>query len=882
MATDGGLIFEGKATPSADGSRSRTTIWKELDTWAKGLERWQRFIVATAVRDGQLNEDQLSAVYQLFLSDNKLGPVPDPLPEIPFLITGRAEDASLTPLFLDSIGNLSNINALPNTAGLTFGEGLTVVFGGNGTGKSGFARVLANACFSRYRPRILPNVYVSGTGTKPSADITVRYVSQTRRVIKFQPGIEDVDLRRIAVFDTSVARAHLAEESPIGFTPIGFDVFAEIIRVYGKIDNKLNATIQARQKVNTFTNSFLEPQSPISKAVAVLSADTNIATLKDQAVFGEKEQARLTDLDNQITDLKAKSAEQALKDIEEAKADVTTLRDRLKTALSTLEPAAKARYQAELDDFAKKTHQAMEASIDSFKSSHFKATGSDEWLAFIKSAHTLGLAEDAGYPKDGDRCLLCHRPLDEPSISLIRRFWNYLEGDARKAAADANDVLDKTVKALNDVKLHIFGEESRVRSHLNTLDSKLAQRVREAVTALAGDRDAVVAILETGMGTLSKASHEDLSADMGALLSRIETKIETLRTTDRDSMLKILVGERVTLRHRQVLSKLIDQIEEYIADEKWIKKARAVAKSALNTKAMTTKENELFGKVIEGTYRKQLESEFKTLDCRLPLELQTHGRGGKTKRWLEIKGGYKPIDILSEGEQRAVALADFLTEVGLNPAGAGIVLDDPVTSQDHGRKERITKRLINEARVRQTIILTHDLVFLTMLIEAADKADVPVTTHWMECDGNAHPGLVNLNECPANTSDYKTTKKAKATLEEAKKLSGLERVQAVQRGMGELRRTVEETIIQHLFKKVIQRWDERVMVGSLKKINWSNELADEIEKIFADLSRYIEGHSHSEAYVPLPPEPKDLEEMIARVDGLIKEARSDRQQSCLP
>jgi len=868
--------------PPADGSPSRTTIWKELDIWAKVLVRWQRYIVATAVRDGQLNEDQIEAAYQLFLSDKRLGPAPEPLPETPLSITGRTEEASLTPLFLDSIGNLSNINALPSTAGLTFGEGLTVVFGGNGTGKSGFARVLANACFSRYRPRILPNVYVSGTGTKPSADITVRDASQTRRIIKFQPGIEDVELRRIAVFDTSVARAHLAEESPIGFTPIGFDVFAEIIRVYGKIDNKLNAAIQARQKVNTFTNSFLEPQSPISQAVAALSADTNIATFKDQAVFGDKEQARLTDLDKQITDLKAKSAEQALKDLEEAEADVTTLRDRLKAALSALAPAAKARYQAELDDFAKKIHQAMEVSTDSFKSSHFNATGSDEWLAFIKSARNLALAEDTGYPMDGDHCLLCHRPLDEPSISLIHRFWNYLEGDARKAAANANDVLDKTVKALNDVKLHIFDEESRVRSHLNTLDSKLAQRVSEAVTALAGDRDAVVAILETGMGTLSKASHEDLSAEMGALLSRIETQIETLRTTDRDSMLKTLVSERVTLRHRQVLSKLIDQIEEYIADEKWIKKARAVAKSALNTKAMTTKENELFGKVIEGTYRKQLESEFKTLDCRLPLELQTHGRGGQTKRWLEIKGGYKPIDILSEGEQRAVALADFLTEVGLNPAGAGIILDDPVTSQDHERKECIANRLINEAHVRQTIILTHDLVFLTMLIEAADRAGVPMTTHWMECDGNAHPGLVNLNECPANTADYKTTKKAKATLEEAKNLSGLSRVQTVQRGMAEVRRTIEETIIQHLFKKVVQRWDERVMVGSLKKINWSNELADKIDKIFADISRYIEGHSHSEAYAPLPPEPKDLDAMIARVDGLIKEARPERQQSCLP
>ena len=85
--------------PPADGSPSRTTIWKELDTWAKGLARWQRYIVAMAVSDGQLNEDQLEAAYQLFLSDNKLGPAPEPLPEMPSSITGRAEDAASPPCF---------------------------------------------------------------------------------------------------------------------------------------------------------------------------------------------------------------------------------------------------------------------------------------------------------------------------------------------------------------------------------------------------------------------------------------------------------------------------------------------------------------------------------------------------------------------------------------------------------------------------------------------------------------------------------------------------------------------------------------------------------------------------------------------------------------
>jgi wobble nucleotide-excising tRNase len=97
-----------------------------------------------------------------------------------------------------------------------------------------------------------------------------------------------------------------------------------------------------------------------------------------------------------------------------------------------------------------------------------------------------------------------------------------------------------------------------------------------------------------------------------------------------------------------------------------------------------------------------------------------------------MKGGHSPAAILSEGEQRAVAIADFLTEISLNPANAGIVLDDPVTSQDHQRKECIARRLVREATARQVVIFTHDLVFLTMLAEAASRQSVDILTHWVE------------------------------------------------------------------------------------------------------------------------------------------------------
>ena len=68
-------------------------------------------------------------------------------------------------------------------------------------------------------------------------------------------------------------------------------------------------------------------------------------------------------------------------------------------------------------------------------------------------------------------------------------------------------------------------------------------------------------------------------------------------------------------------------------------------------------------------------------------------------------------EILSEGEQRALALAGFLTEVALTEGSGPIIVDDPVSSLDRDRSVRVAERLAEEACQRQVIVFTHDIIF---------------------------------------------------------------------------------------------------------------------------------------------------------------------------
>ncbi|MFP3490502.1 hypothetical protein R0K20_23155, partial [Staphylococcus sp. SIMBA_130] len=76
-----------------------------------------------------------------------------------------------------------------------------------------------------------------------------------------------------------------------------------------------------------------------------------------------------------------------------------------------------------------------------------------------------------------------------------------------------------------------------------------------------------------------------------------------------------------------------------------------------NTRFITTRQRAVFEQLIAGNYRDLLKKECAKLDCSLPFEFKARGSAGKTLRGLKAKGGHKPSDIFSEGEQRALSLA---------------------------------------------------------------------------------------------------------------------------------------------------------------------------------------------------------------------------------
>lgn len=119
------------------------TILQEILRWSKTIPAWQSDAVARLLSKQSLDEQDLDDLYALLkvahgIAD-ETGRTARPLAEdqIPVPV------ASTTKVVLQAITNLQNVNAIASTVRVPIAPtGLTVIYGDNGSGKSGYSRVL--------------------------------------------------------------------------------------------------------------------------------------------------------------------------------------------------------------------------------------------------------------------------------------------------------------------------------------------------------------------------------------------------------------------------------------------------------------------------------------------------------------------------------------------------------------------------------------------------------------------------------------------------------------------------------------------------------------------------------------------------------------------
>ncbi len=293
------------------------------------------------------------------------------------------------------------------------------------------------------------------------------------------------------------------------------------------------------------------------------------------------------------------------------------------------------------------------------------------------------------------------------------------------------------------------------------------------------------------------------------------------------------------------------------------------AKKELATGSITRAQKNISEKYFGEEYTQMFHDECLKLGGSFGASLSIRGSKGSSTREIRIKDR-TPSDILSNGEQKIIALADFLSETRMSEMNRGIIFDDPVTSLDEERKSIIAKRLVDESIKRQVIIFTHDLVFVHALYNAFEEEmgkDKRPITHWIEVLDD-RPGRVWENASPSLESKYKNAEQARKCYQLSQTADPSQREQLIKDGFSALRSSYEALLIFDLLNGVVRRFDERVRFDCLKNAVFDLELRNEVIDGFENCCKYMEGHLHSDKYAATKPTITNLNEEIIKFEAL--------------
>ena len=130
-------------------------LLEEIFDWARELPAWiQDAISRLAQKPDGLSEQDYKELYQGCLQNAESSE------KVLRHFPAKQTINKYGQVLIKSLGHLKNVNRIDPEQVLRFAaSGMTVVYGSNGTGKSGYSRVLKHACFSRdKREVILPDI----------------------------------------------------------------------------------------------------------------------------------------------------------------------------------------------------------------------------------------------------------------------------------------------------------------------------------------------------------------------------------------------------------------------------------------------------------------------------------------------------------------------------------------------------------------------------------------------------------------------------------------------------------------------------------------------------------------------------------------------------
>lgn len=822
------------------------SLESEIVEWSASRPTWQIAVLRRLAGGEALSQGDYVDIARQLASGSESTETPLQPEEVPGAQGGRGQ------VSLKSLEVSSSVNALVPGQRLQFpDDGLVVVYGDNGSGKSGFARLLKDVARSRHREDVLSNIFSDEDGADQSADVAIAVDGDERPPHRW-PGEVTSEFRQIGYFDAACGDAYLATDSDVTFRPAGIFLLDGLIQACDGVRAELDQLLQDNaRKAEDLPE--VSQGGAASKFLAQLSADTTTAALDAACALPPDASEQLEELKGEESRLRTSDPNQERKRLLTLAGHYENVGQHFSNMRLQLSPTAIQRALATHEEATALRTAATIASGESFEAEPVPGVGSETWRVLWEAARNFAETEahpGRHFPGDADTCVLCHQTLDDDARTRFGRFEAAVKDETERKAAAAEREAARETDLLRGVTTSpapvLVSLEQIAEQDPDTVEDwrgrlEAFERVVMSVDVLSASLSAAEAVQE---------GHE--AADAMESAEALRNRASKVDSSQYAAQLAEVLARQVEISDQLLMAKARQSLENEVERLRERRHLDA-AKKATDTTGITRKATDLTRSHVTTLVRDRFTRESDRLRLeRVTLE-DTGGQKGRLQHRPAFVGAVQQpamAKVLSEGEQTALGLAGFFTEAFLDDTKSAIVLDDPVSSLDHIRRGHVASRLAELARDRQVVVFTHDLSFVVDLSRAAREAEVPIIERSVERRGDGRPGVC-LESHPWKTQD------AKARLGTLK--ADLARIRREMIGWqqedyeketadwaGKLSETWERMLSVEVVGRVVDRTTLEVRPRMLKVLaHLTREDDKEFQESYARVSRWARRHDKS-------------------------------------
>jgi energy-coupling factor transporter ATP-binding protein EcfA2 len=810
--------------------------------WAESNGEWSKLLIDKIVStESNLLPAERNQVFNYFLQSINLHT------GLPALTTKKPNYVPTNKVIeLETLSDITGVNKLAKNQTLKFSKNITVIYGENGTGKTGYGRILKSLGFS-YDPNntVHPNIY----GAVEAKSAIINFKSNgTSQTFNWTGANKDAELQNISVFNNSCVQISLSDRQLI-VSPIGFHLFNIVSSELNELTQLLNAKIASHPTTINWADSLHlgTPQQIYISGLSAISTEQKLTELSGTTPAQEQE---LIDKQTELSQLNKALLQTEIQNLNSSVTELGTIISKIQNSQTNF---TSANWQKLIDlnkDITILESKTKTGIKEIAENNGIEFYETPQFQSFIKAAEDyIKVIDKPDYPNSQDTCIYCLQPLEDQAKLLLESYRTLL-----------NDKTQENLLAFKQQKTNLINQVLKIETnlffHQPTFGIDENQKTIQPAEII--EFNTTLEALKTTFTTDKIIDGSAFSFDYAKYIKFFtdkKTAIGIVLTQKNDLLANLSIKETELknkiseLIDRKLLSTKVLEVKTSIANRKIVATLQSKS-SSFSTNSISRKTSDAREQLVEKNFNDLFQAElklFKKSDLKIELNFGTDK--GKSKIWHRLNSSYTLADILSEGEQKAISLAEFLTELQLDNVKAPVIFDDPVNSLDHRIIDEVGKRFIELSKQRQVIIFTHSILLLHSLIQQSEldtnkQANVDFEFHKVKNNFGITGILDEVEEI--NSFSY-YTKKLQAVID-IKPSPDQDEAKLAAEGYGHLRSAIEISVEDDLLKKTVKRYKKGVAFPSLLRIEGSkiDTNKGKVNDIYEKCCVSIDGHSSPE------------------------------------